>query len=100
MRSGEGKEMLGQEGTSESGAESRAAGAAEAKPEFRHELPGSYGTDRVVALVRDPYWIYVYWELTENTLSGGLQRLGAATKGARRGRGAERGPPPRSGPPH
>lgn len=30
-------------------------------------LPTSYGEDAVVALVRDPWWMFVYWELTEET---------------------------------
>jgi hypothetical protein len=47
------------------------------------ELPDSYGVDRVVALVRDPYWIHVYWELTEETLSPAMRRLGPAARGAR-----------------
>lgn len=28
------------------------------------ELPSSYGKDRLVILVRDPRWIYAYWELS------------------------------------
>ncbi len=28
------------------------------------DLPGSYGADRLVLLVRDPYWLYAYWEIT------------------------------------
>lgn len=28
------------------------------------ELPPSYGIDRLVLLVRDPYWLYAYWEIT------------------------------------
>jgi hypothetical protein len=53
------------------------------EPRSLPELPNSYGVDRVVALVRDPYWIHAYWELTEDTLSSALRRLGAAAKGAR-----------------
>ncbi|NPV27999.1 MAG: DUF4912 domain-containing protein [Firmicutes bacterium] len=29
-----------------------------------HELPPVYGEDKIVALVRDPYWIFAYWEIT------------------------------------
>ena len=32
------------------------------------ELPSEYGTDRIVLLVRDPYWIHVYWEVSRDTL--------------------------------
>ncbi|RKO66993.1 DUF4912 domain-containing protein [Desulfofundulus salinus] len=28
------------------------------------ELPRRYGVDRLVLLVRDPYWLYAYWEIT------------------------------------
>lgn len=28
------------------------------------ELPGSYGVDRLALLVRDPNWLYAYWEIT------------------------------------
>jgi len=29
-------------------------------------FPLAYGDNRIVLLVRDPHWIYSYWELTEN----------------------------------
>jgi hypothetical protein len=32
------------------------------------ELPASYDEDRVVLLVRDPYWIHVYWDISRDTL--------------------------------
>jgi hypothetical protein len=32
------------------------------------ELPRSYGRDRIVVMVRDPFWLHAYWELTEHTL--------------------------------
>ncbi len=35
------------------------------------ELPNEYGEDKVVAMVRDPNWIYVYWDLS----GGARQRL-------------------------
>ena len=28
------------------------------------ELPNGYGKDRIVLLVRDPYWLHAYWEVT------------------------------------
>lgn len=31
------------------------------------ELPRSYGKDRLVILVRDPRWLFAYWELTAST---------------------------------
>ena len=50
----------------------------------RRELPEGYGEDRIVAMVRDPYWIHTYWELTQETVSRGLRALGRAAPGARR----------------
>jgi len=48
------------------------------------ELPDGYGKDRIVVMVRDPYWIHVYWELTQETVSRGLRALGREAPGARR----------------
>ncbi len=28
------------------------------------EIPGGYGADRIIAMVRDPHWIFSYWEVT------------------------------------
>ena len=33
------------------------------------ELPSGYGKDRIVAMVRDPFWIHCYWELTQQALA-------------------------------
>lgn len=38
------------------------------------ELPKGYGKDRIVCMVRDPYWLHVYWELTRQS----VQRAEAA----------------------
>lgn len=38
------------------------------------DLPAGYGKDRVVCMVRDPYWLHVYWELTRQA----IQRAEAA----------------------
>jgi hypothetical protein len=29
------------------------------------EIPAGYNVDRIVAMVRDPYWILTYWEVTD-----------------------------------
>ncbi len=42
-------------------------------------LPRVYGSDRLVLLVRDPWWIYAWWELTEATLSSGRRVLDATS---------------------
>jgi hypothetical protein len=41
------------------------------------EFPARYGVDRLVFLVRDPSWIYAWWELTEPTLASGRRTLAA-----------------------
>jgi hypothetical protein len=33
------------------------------------DLPDRYGEDRLVLLVRDPWWAYAWWEITETTFS-------------------------------
>ena len=38
------------------------------------DLPSGYGKDRIVVMVRDPYWLHCYWELTHR----GVQRAEAA----------------------
>jgi len=32
------------------------------------DLPRGYGRDRIVVMVRDPFWLHAYWELTEQTV--------------------------------
>ncbi|MFH0855311.1 MAG: DUF4912 domain-containing protein [Candidatus Omnitrophota bacterium] len=34
------------------------------------ELPSQYEVDKMVLLVRDPWWLYTYWELKQATVSG------------------------------
>lgn len=41
------------------------------------ELPLRYGVDRLAILVRDPWWVYAWWELTEGNLSDGRRAMGA-----------------------
>jgi hypothetical protein len=38
------------------------------------DLPKGYGKDRIVVMVRDPYWLHCYWELTRHA----VQRAEAA----------------------
>ena len=33
------------------------------------DLPKGYGSDRLVLMVRDPYWLHCYWELTRASIS-------------------------------
>lgn len=32
------------------------------------DLPRGYGRDRIVVMVRDPFWLHAYWELTEQSV--------------------------------
>jgi hypothetical protein len=47
------------------------------------ELPKSYGRDRIVALVRDPYWLHCYWELSPAGVERAEAALGADWHGAK-----------------
>lgn len=42
------------------------------------QLPEHYGDDKLVAMVRDPYWIFLYWELEGPR---GLEALFSSAKG-------------------
>lgn len=47
-------------------------------------LPSGYGKDRIVAMVRDPWWIFVYWEITparQRAVMDDLKRKGRNFKG-------------------
>lgn len=50
------------------------------RPGFRdlapYEVPDGYGDDRVVALPRDPQWIYAYWEVSAGLRRSVSQRYG------------------------
>ena len=45
-------------------------------PKILQELPASYGQDKIVLQVRDPWWIHSYWEITHGTIDGLKGRLG------------------------
>lgn len=47
----------------------------ESRAEVSPELPLGYGDNKIVMLVRDPYWCYLYWELQESNINDGLRRL-------------------------
>lgn len=40
------------------------------------DLPSDYGKDRIVTMVRDPYWLHVYWELTRKSVERTAAALG------------------------
>jgi len=39
------------------------------------DLPSSHGEDRIVLLVRDPYWVHVYWDVSRDALLGARATL-------------------------
>jgi hypothetical protein len=40
------------------------------------ELPDGYGDNRLVLMVRDPLWLFTYWEIRKDVLKGVLNTLG------------------------
>src|SRR5438093_452924 len=40
------------------------------------DLPAGYGKDRIVVMVRDPYWLHCYWELTRHSVQRAEASLG------------------------
>ncbi len=40
------------------------------------DLPSGYGKDRIVCMVRDPYWLHCYWELTRQAIGRAEAALG------------------------
>jgi hypothetical protein len=47
------------------------------------DLPGGYGKDRIVVMVRDPYWLHSYWELTRHAIQRAEAALGQDWHGAK-----------------
>ena len=45
------------------------------------ELPRGYDEDRITAMVRDPHWIFVYWEITPQGLDSARQKLASDSAG-------------------
>jgi len=45
-------------------------------------LPQEYNVDRVVLMPRDPKWLYVFWEITEERRTSALAELGVGPGGA------------------
>jgi hypothetical protein len=47
------------------------------------DLPRGYGKDRIVVMVRDPYWLHCYWELTRQSIQRAEAALAQAWHGSR-----------------
>lgn len=50
--------------------------APDAAPPSPHDIPWGYCETRITALPRDPYWLYVAWEVTDESLADARGRLG------------------------
>jgi hypothetical protein len=46
-------------------------------------LPAGYAKDRLVVMVRDPYWLHCYWELTHQSVQRAEAALGQDWHGAK-----------------
>jgi hypothetical protein len=46
-------------------------------------LPNGYGKDRIVVMVRDPFWLHAYWELTHQAVQRAEAALGQDWHGAK-----------------
>ena len=58
-------------------------GAPREQPRTPRDLPAGYGKDRIVVMVRDPYWLHAYWELTRQALQRAEAALGQEWHSAR-----------------
>src|SRR5439155_8534896 len=47
------------------------------------DLPGGYGKDRIICMVRDPFWLHTYWELTRQAIARAEAALGQDWHGAK-----------------
>ena len=59
-----------------------AVGGALVDPE-PDELPAHYGADRAVLVARDPWWVFVFWEIAPATREAALSALGPEAVDAR-----------------
>lgn len=54
-----------------------------APPASEISFPAGYGDDRIVIMVRDPYWIYAYWEITPGKHDEARKKLGPKFNGSK-----------------
>ncbi len=48
------------------------------------EFPPPGARDKIVLMVRDPYWVFAYWDVSEETLGRARAALGGESDGVRR----------------
>lgn len=51
--------------------------APAAAPPALGNIPWGYGQDRVTAMARDPHWMFVYWEVTDEAIERARAAVGA-----------------------
>ncbi len=49
-----------------------------AEPPVLGDIPWGYGQNRVTAMAVDPYWMFVYWEVTDDAIEQARERAGAS----------------------
>jgi len=47
------------------------------------DLPNGYGKDRIAVMVRDPYWLHCYWEVTRHAIQRAEAALGPEWHGSK-----------------
>ncbi|MCP4652880.1 MAG: DUF4912 domain-containing protein [Candidatus Omnitrophica bacterium] len=53
-----------------------AVAASEVAPQkMQYNLPLKYADDRIVLLVRDPWWMFTYWDISPNRIDGVLATI-------------------------
>lgn len=60
----------------DAGSSFRVSGPSRPLPQPVRELPAEYNKDRIVLLVRDPFWLHCYWELTRQAMDRAEAALG------------------------
>jgi len=61
----------------------KSTAVAAAAPAAPKTMATGHAKDRIVVLVRDPYWLHVYWELTHQSVQRAEAALGQDWHGAR-----------------
>jgi len=75
-RSGSGAGMMSNEERVESAKFDIGVPTKDLSAKVPKHLPTGYGKDRIVVMVRDPYWLHVYWELTHQSIQRAEAALG------------------------
>ena len=55
--------------------QSQPASQPSSAPEEAIELPQGYGDERIVLMVRDPWWVFCYWEISRGKIRQGMEQM-------------------------